>query len=435
MIQTYKAELKSSFTDNLSGNTKVSYSKYTTLPSTKFTNNFANFNANKFARGKRWQLNHKLNYKTNGKHQLSGGFILQAFNSIPKTTDLPSEYDPDKEAGEQGLFHIGTNNTLPIQFFEQDFQNYGLFVQTQSKWNEWFSSFAGVRFDYDSRFDSTFNPRVGVIFKHKDSTHLKFMYSEAFLAPSTNLAFAHFGTFKGTTDGSGRYESDFFRLPNENLRPEKTRTFDANLTHKFNENLIFRSDFYFTMVEDYIGIESGPSNSEFIPGGIIASTTTAKNAGRLDVVGADVTVEQAFNWKNKKLNYWISYSWLDGTYEKLGDETSKPPITAKNKVKAGFTYTYMNDYFVTPRVIWVGETSHFAADRKEKVSSYALLNLNLGVRNIFENSKHWQAMSAYLSITNLADVKYFNAGGGSNSFGSSPQDPRRLFFGIRKSFN
>ena len=135
------------------------------------------------------------------------------------------------------------------------------------------------------------------------------------------------------------------------------------------------------------------------------------------------------------MNYWLSYSWVDGTLEKLGGETSKLPITAKNKIKTGLTYTYMDDYFITPRMIWVDETNHLVEDRREKVSSYALLNLNLGIRNIFENSKDWQAMSAYLSITNLANVKYFNAGGGSNSFGSSPQDPRRFFLGIRKSFN
>jgi len=157
--------------------------------------------------------------------------------------------------------------------------------------------------------------------------------------------------------------------------------------------------------------------------------------GRMDIFGADVTVEQTLNWKNKKLNYWISYSWVDGTLKKLAGEMSQIPITAKNKVKAGFTFTYLNDYFITPRLIWVDETTHFVENRKEKVSSYALLNLHLGIRNIFENSKDWQALSAYLSITNLPDVKYFNAGGGSNSFGSSPQDPRRFFIGIRKSFN
>ena len=435
LMQTYRAELKSSFADNLSGQTKLSYSTYYTLPSTKFTNNFANFNAFKFARGRRWQLNHQLDYKINENHQLTTGFVIQSFNSIPKTTDLPSEYDTDKESGEQGLFHIGTDNTLPIQFFEQDFQNYGLFVQTQSKWNDWFSSFAGFRFDYDSRFDSTINPRVGVILKHNNQTNLKFMYSEAFLAPATNLAFGHFGTFKGTTDGQGRYQSDFFKLPNPNLGPEKTRTFDVNLTHKFNSNLIFRSDFYYSTVEDQIAVVSGASNSEFISGGIITSTNINDNIGRLEIFGADATIEQAFSWKNSRLNYWLSYSWVDGTLEKLGGETSKLPITAKNKIKAGLTYTYKDDYFVTPRLIWVDETNHFVEDRREKVSSYALLNLHLGVRNIFENSKDWQAFSAYLTITNLANVKYFNAGGGSNSFGSSPQDPRRFFLGIRKSFN
>jgi outer membrane receptor for ferrienterochelin and colicin len=435
LIETYKTEVKSQYADVFSGKTKLSYSKYYTLPSTKFTNNFGNFNSFKFAKGQRWQLDHKVNYRINEKHHLTTGITLHSFNSIPKTTDLPSEYDPDKEAGDQGLFHIGTNNTLPITFFEQDYQNYGLFIQTLSKWNDQFSSFAGFRFDYDSRFNGTLNPRAGFIYKPEKSTYFKLMYSEAFLAPATNFAFGHFGAFKGTTDGSGRYESDFFKLPNPGLGPEKTRTIEANFNHKFNTDLVLKGDIYITRVEDKIGVVSGESNSEFIPGGIIASTNISDNLGQLNILGADLTIEQAFNWKNKKLNYWFSYSWVDGTLEKLGGETSKLPITAKNKIKAGFTFTYLDDYFITPKVIWVDKTNHFVVDRREKVSSYALLNMHLGVRNIFKNSKHWQAISAYLSITNLADVKYFNAGGGSNSFGSSPQDPRRFFVGIRKSFN
>jgi outer membrane receptor protein involved in Fe transport len=433
LIETYNAKFKSDYTDSLSGVTQLNYSQYTTLPSTKFTNNFANFNAYKFARGKKWSLNQKVDYKINEKHQFSTGVVLQAFNSIPKTADLPSQYDPNKEAGDQGLFYIGTNNTLPIQYFEQDYQNYGFFLQSQSKWNDQFSSFAGFRFDYDTRFNSTFNPRVGVIFKPRKSTVLKLMYAEAFLAPSPNLAFSHFGSFKGTQDGQGRYESDFFKLPNPDLGPEKSRTVDVNLTHKITENFIIKADAYYTIIEDLIAdVDQG--SSTFIPGGIIASTSIKDNVGRANIFGADLTVERKFNWVSKKLDLWATYSWVDGEVKEPNGVTSDLPLVAKNKIKAGFTFTYLNDYFITPKFIWVDETSHFRRNRSEKVSSYALVNLNMGIRNIFKNDKAWAGMSAFFSITNLGDVKYFNAGGGSNSFGSSPQDPRRFFFGIRKEF-
>jgi iron complex outermembrane receptor protein len=433
LIETYNAKFKSDLTDNLSGETNLNFSQYETLPSTKFTNNFANFGAFKYARGREWSLNQKVEYKISKEHQISTGVVLEAFNSIPKTTDLPSEYDTDKESGEQGLFHIGTNNTLPIQFFEVDYQNYGLFIESRSKWNDWFSSFAGFRFDYDSRFDSTFNPRVGVIFKPKKSTVLKLMYAEAFLAPAPNLAFAFFGTFKGTQDGMGRYESDFFKLPNPDLKPEKTRTFDINLTHKITNNFIIKADAYYTVVDDLIAdVDKG--SATFIPGGIIANTTINDNVGRAEIFGTDLIVERKFNWGNKALNIWGSYSWVDGSIEEPNGIISDLPIVAKNKIKAGFTFTYLRDYFITPKVIWVDRTSHFRRNRSEKVSSYALLNLHMGIRNIFENSKAWGNMSAFLSITNLADVKYFNAGGGSSSFGSSPQDPRRFFLSIRKAF-
>jgi len=433
LIETYNAKFKSDFTSSLVGETNLNFSQYTTLPATKFTNNFANFNAYKYARGRKWSLDQKMEYKVSKKHKVTAGLTLEAFNSIPKTTDLPSEYDSDKEAGDQGLFHIGTNNTLPIQFFEVDYQNYGLFIESRSKWNDWFSSFAGFRFDYDSRFDGTFNPRVGVIFKPKKSTILKLMYAEAFLAPAPSLAYAFFGTFKGTQDGMGRYESDFFKLPNPDLGPEKTRTIDINLTHKINKNFIIKADAYYTVIDDLIAdVDQG--SSTFIDGGIIASSGIFDNVGQAKIFGADLIVERKYDWENKTLNLWGSYSWVDGTLEEPNGITSDLPIVAKNKIKAGFTFTYLSDYFITPKFIWVGRTSHFRTNRSEKVSSYALLNLHMGIRNIFENNIAWRNMSAFLSIKNLADVKYFNAGGGSNSFGSSPQDPRRFFFGIRKVF-
>ncbi|GJL77928.1 MAG: hypothetical protein NPINA01_09170 [Nitrospinaceae bacterium] len=433
LIETYNAKFYSDYTERISGETQINYSQYTTLPSTKFTNNFANFDAYKFARGKKWSLDQKLEYEISEKHQVSGGVTLQGFNSIPKTADLPSQYDPDKEAGDQGLFYIGTNNTLPIKFFEQDYQNYGFFLQSQSKWNDWFSSFAGFRFDHDTRFHSTFNPRVGVIFKPRESTVLKLMYSEAYLAPSTNQAFSHFGTFKGTQDGFGRFESDFFKLPNPDLGPEKSRTFDINLSHRITKNFIIKADAYYTVIDDLIAdVDQGPST--FIPGGIIANTTIRDNVGRADIFGADLTVERTFHWERKKLDLWATYSRVEGTVEEPNGITSDLPLVAKNKIKGGFTFTYLNDYFITPKIIWVGKTSHFRRNRSEKVSSYALVNLNMGIRNILENNKAWAGMSAFFSITNVGDVKYFNAGGGSNSFGSSPQDPRRFFFGIRKEF-
>jgi outer membrane receptor protein involved in Fe transport len=433
LIETYNVKFITDLTNSLSGTTQANYSQYTTLPSTKFTNNFANFGAFKYARGRKWSLDQNLEYKVNKNHKILTGVTLQSFNSIPKTTDLPSEYDPDKGPGNQGLFHIGTNNALPIQFFEVDYQNYGFFVQTQSKWNDKFSSFAGIRFDYDTRFQSTFNPRLGVIFKPKKATVIKLMYSEAYLAPAPNLANAFFGTFKGTQDGQGRYESDFFKLPNPDLGPEKTRTLEINLTQKLTKNFIIKADAYYTLVDDLIAdVDQGPST--FIPGGIIANTTINDNVGKAKIYGADLTVERKFDLGTKNLNFWATYSWVDGSVEEPNGITSDLPLVAKNKIKAGVTFTYLKDYYITPKVIWIGETSHFRANRSEKVSSYALIDLHMGVRNIFDNHKAWEGMSAFLTIKNLADVKYFNAGGGSNSFGSSPQDPRRFFFGIRKAF-
>lgn len=434
-LESYYAKAMFDYTDQLSGTTLLNYSTYETLPFTKFANNFSDFSAFKYAKGKEVKLEQQLNYRLDNDHKLALGLTVEYFNSIPKTADLPSQYDEDKDAGEQNLFYIGSDDTLPIQFFEQDYNNYGVFSQIQSKWNDWFSSTLGLRYDYDTRFHSTVNPRLNLTFKPADSTIFKLLYAEAFLAPSANQAFAHFGSFGNTFDGAGNRNSSFFHIANPDLGPEKSRTLEASLQYFFTSNFSLRTSVYATEVEDLISDAAGPSNdTTFIPGGNLNTTAIFDNVGTAHIVGADLTLDKQVFWEEKSLKYWINYSWVDGTLEEPNGISSRLPLTAKHKIKTGFTFTYLKDYFITPRLIWVGRTSHFRANRNEQVSSYALLNLHAGVRNIFEKYKDWQDFSAYLTITNLPDVKYFNAGGGSNSFGSSPQDPRRFFFEIRKNF-
>ena len=268
-IDTYHGKYRKDFTEKLSGESTVLYSKYELLPDSKFTNNFANFNSFKYGRGEKLKLEQQLNYHWADIHDLVGGFIFEDFSVIPKTADLSSKYDTGKGVDEQGFFYLGTDNTLPLKIFQIDYQNYGFYVQAQSKWKDWLSSTIGFRFDHDTRFGNSVNPRVGLIMKPSKKTTLKVFYGEAYLAPSVNLAWAHFGSFDGFNAGTGNYTSSFFHIPNPDLQPEKSRTIDMNLTHNMTPDLVLSGTVYYTRVDDIIATTSADDGSDFIPGGEI----------------------------------------------------------------------------------------------------------------------------------------------------------------------
>jgi outer membrane receptor protein involved in Fe transport len=290
------------------------------------------------------------------------------------------------------------------------------------------SSTIGFRFDHDTRFGNTVNPRVGLVMKPSRKTTLKVFYGEAYLAPSGNLAWAHFGSFDGFNAGTGNYTSSFFHIPNPDLQPEKSRTIDINLTHNVTQDLVLSGAAYYTRVDDIIATTSTDEGSDFIPGGEIGFVAINDNIGEAEIYGLDLSIQHQFSAGQFNFKSWGNYSWVDGKVKQPNDVTGPLPITSRNKIKAGVTMTYAKKYFITPRVMWVDETLHFHTNRRTKTPSYTLINLHAGVDNVYKG------LSAFITIRNLANEKYFNAGGGSNSFPDSPQDPRRIIVGLKYKF-
>jgi iron complex outermembrane receptor protein len=429
-ITTFHGKYDKDFTENLSGKSSVIYSYYELLPDSKFTNNFANFGSYKYGKGERLMLEQQLDYNLADKHDLTGGIVFQDFSVIPKTADLTSPYNTDKDYNDQGFSYQGTNGALPLQIFKINYQNYGLYTQVQSHWTDRLSSTIGFRFDHDTRFGDTVNPRCGLVLKPSDKTTLKIFYGEAFLAPSVNLAWAHFGSFDQDppVNPGDPFVSSFFHIPNPDLQPERSRTVDVNLTHNVTPDLVFSGAAYYTEIEDLIATTITDEGSDFIPRGFIETVAINDNIGKATAYGLDMTLQHQFARGQFNFKSWASYSWVNGKVEGSNNITGPLPITARNKIKAGVTMTYAKKYFITPKLLWVDKTSHFHTIRRTKTPSYALLNLHAGANDIYKG------LSAFVTVRNLADVKYYNAGGGSNSFANSPQDPRRIFVGLKYKF-
>ena len=121
---------------------------------------------------------------------------------------------------------LGTN--IPDDFIKLRYSNTGAYAQWQYAATPLLAFTVGARGDYNTRYGGTFNPRVGLVLKTDNDTTLKLLYGTAYLAPSPYEAYSHYGSFY-TTDGGATYASDYWHLPNPDLRPQQKKTVEANV--------------------------------------------------------------------------------------------------------------------------------------------------------------------------------------------------------------
>lgn len=418
----------------LTGQIQLSYALYELLPETKFTNTFTELqDAYKYERGQRIQLEPRSTLMLD-RHTIAAGLTVERFDAIPFSPDLPVPYDTSLDPGNQGLAYKGSEGNLPLRIFDIDYTNVGGFLQERSQWTDRFSTILGLRVDSNSDYGTTVNPRVGVVLESFSRTTWKASYGEGFLAPSPLERYVNFGSFTGTPNADGLYESFFFRVPNPDLDPEKLRTLEGSVTHQAGDRLTTSLGVYYSRVDDIILVApTDPVQSDFVPGGVIFFTDNHDNIGEQRSLGADLSMAYAVVGPQWRVDAWGSYSYLEGELKnRLTGVKVDVPFISQNKVKLGVTLNYRDRFVFTPTLRWIGEANGFISDPSdpefgEKVASYTILNL-------FVEYKHpSKRFSVFGRVENLADRRFFNAGIGANSraFLSSPQDPRWVQAGIR----
>ncbi|MDX1961099.1 MAG: TonB-dependent receptor [Leptospiraceae bacterium] len=130
----------------------------------------------------------------------------------------------------------------------------------------------GIRYDQNSIYGHSINPRATAVYKPTDRNAIKLLYGEAFNEPSPLQLFGGF---------SGR-QSDL------NLRPEKAKTYEAIYMHQFK---YFSNEFsiYYSKYENVI-------------------KESAKNAGRRKVYGFEYKLKFTFpNFINKSENIGLYF--------------------------------------------------------------------------------------------------------------------------------
>jgi len=423
--------------EKVSGETLFTYNTYEVLPASGYQNTFTNYaRAYKYARDSSFKIEQQLNFELSATNLFTIGLSFEDTYALPKTADLPIPFDPNKPAGEQGLYHLGANNSVAIDVLETKYQNTAFYLQTKSSWSDKLSTTVGFRFDDNTRYGSSFNPRGGVVYNATDSSTIKVLYGESFLAPSPKVTYGPFGTISETSTGSGVYKAGWYHIPNPDLKPEKAKYIEIQSINTLSRNLVLSVSAFRTNVSDIIINETSSTPTTF-SGITVATPDKNVNKGTATIYGGDLKIDYLHRLKNgDRIKFWGSYTLTDGDIDEEGSGVkSELPYVTKNKYKFGATYDtgYMT---ITPRVHIIGTQNHSLADTKDtkkrqKVDGYTVVHLTVRGSAIMKN------LSVILDIRNLFDARYYSPGATSaptTAFVSSPQDPRKFTFGVEYGF-
>lgn len=424
---------------------EINWNYYEIAPNSRFYNLFSGYQeAYKFGFNNNIRLRETANFYLATNHQLTAGVSFRYTRALPKTSDLPSPWERGVPAAEQELYYTGTNVTdsagndlrIPQEFFFFNENNIGAFLQYQgSLLDEKLLLTVGGRADQNSRYGFTFNPRLGLVWRPDAPWRVKAFFGTAFLAPSPEETFEHFGAF--FLDGDERLRSGFFHLPNPDLQPQRLQS--AELSASYNtEYWLFAANISINQASNLIA--NAYTIGETFQGQPVGLVERAVNQDSLLTYGGTLRAQYrrrfgvAEDWG---LNAQLAYSFWDGQLTNPGGtgQLEELPYTANHTAKLSATLFWKGLSF---NIRGIYRSASYSVTGLPDGSTVQLSNepfllLNSTVQySVFDNEK-WN-LTAFLKSYNLTDSRYFNIGIGQGPFQVTPQEPITLLGGLHFAY-
>ncbi|SFV66419.1 TonB-dependent receptor; Outer membrane receptor for ferrienterochelin and colicins [hydrothermal vent metagenome] len=218
------AKAKFDIIKELYSTTTLSFAREERDKKTYFSNSFSSFKpAYKYSKVDKYSLNQDFLLQVES-HQISLGISLDHINVIPRGADLSSPYDTSKSSTKQNINYIDTNTS--VNFNEYTYQNYGIYIQDNYELNHELRLVVAARYDTNTLYNDTFNPRAALIYKATYRDVFKFLYSNAFLAPASDQIYNEYGDITQKDTGFS-----FRHVSNSSLKPEELQTLELNYEH------------------------------------------------------------------------------------------------------------------------------------------------------------------------------------------------------------
>ncbi len=415
-----------------------------------------------YANGQSSKIEEQFNYDFSSKVSMVVGASFENLNSLPRTGSSPKPFEKNQPATNQDLYYIGAagynpyaeltdtiafNDSLALKqsFYYLNYQNYGAYAQFQISPVKFLDITLGSRFDHNTRFGSTVNPRLGLVISPTKKIRIKVLYGESFLAPSPEKAYRQAGAFFGpiagdTTDaGVQILSADYLRVPNSKLKPEKLKSLELSLGMFLTQNFSVNFNGAYTHIDNTIN-QNGEASKSLVPDNINASRLeTSVNQGYQEIYSFTSRVNYLIRMGKWSFTPYGAYSYMDG-YNKVdynqGNGLEKIPLVfaAQNTFKGGLEIEHKR-FSVAPRVIYRSPSySNVLEIRNQAGSNYkndAYTVVNLTVRYLAK-IKGKLRLTLFVKANNLLDARYYNVySGNEEGMNKTPQDPIRVVGGLQ----
>ncbi len=348
-----------------------------------------------------WLFKQDYDYQWSETFRLTGGLKYEA-------TQLTKSYEacyywtgsfcelttPDDEGPYglgPGVFHssdpaVPARLLQPIELGEMPDSNlistkdWGVYGQGIWDLQQW-RLHAGIRYDRNSIYGSSVNPRLSVIYQPAENTAIKLLYGKAFQEPPGILLW---GGWSG-------------RQANSNLQPEKAQNLELVLMYR-TKRWLHDVSLFTAHYDDVIKEEAENAGTRDVYGLEYRGRYSFPNfiTGAPSITGYTY---YTFTQSQSSIHYdFTAGQWVDGEAE-LGD-------IAPHKVNLGLTMPFNAQWSLNLRANYVSPTELYLrnplrAEGKE-AEAYTIFHLNLGY--------HANDLTAAVKILNVFNQGYLQPG-------------------------
>ncbi len=416
--------------------TTVTGSRYDLDPHSNFRDVFTGLARGfKYAQSQSFRFEEQVVYTMSKRTTLVGGGSYESDQATPWSTDLDQ---PVARGGPIRGKILGT--PLDADFFSLKYTTKGAYLQGQFSISPALTATVGARYDTSSRYQSTFNPRAGIVWDAGRAGTVKMLYGSAFLAPSPYAAYAHFGSFF-STDGGKSYQSFFWRLPNPGLEPIHAKTLEVTDRISLGPSFSVRAGAYYSRYRNLFALVNDATTTHLYNGMYkgfpVATIEVRANQGTEDIHGGTLQLDYVHTFAvDQAIVGNVAYSYVTGKIDPL-ENGKKYEIggIAPSTFRVGAD-VQLGKWSVSPHLLVSGEqrleSLNPATNKRYTIGGYSLLTIPVRYK-LRDN------MDVTLTMTNALDQHYRNVSEGSGpglnaEFDGTPQDPRRVAVGVAYRF-
>ena len=435
------------------GSTALTSSRYNLDPASNYRNLYTSMErAYKYSNCTMIKAEQQVDYKASDKFGVTAGVGYEDYNALPQSADLAQPVD--EHTFIQGSY-LGTSayyrpGGLAAPFYFIHYNNISTYLQSQYSPSKKLHFTLGARYDRNSRFGPSFNPRLGMVYQPSAKTNIKLLYGSAFRAPAPSESYTQYGAFD-TPDSGRTYHAYFLHLPNPALKPIISQNLELNIQHRISNNFMVTLDAYYTYLKGlYAFADDNQSlhlyNNSFngIP---VDYVEVFINNDRQKSYGGSIQLNWKQNIRKLRINAHASLSLVNGVRE----DGPKERLQKSKDMQLEFISPVMahagidlaaGKFSFSPRIILMGKQNISGVSdttgqviKRQTIAGYELLNIALRYTiskqfSVFANvsnalNEHYRNVSFNMDLNKKDTELYYG----------QPQDPIRVMCGFNFIFS